>query len=246
MFNFLKTQKDDFTARLTPERNLAQAISEAKIESLTSITKLTIVGTMTKADFKFICKKLSKSLQELDISNASWEEKKLRRGAFARCIGLNSVTLPNWITEISDCAFSHCISLKSVTIPQSVTEIGDLAFWGCVGLYSVVIPDSVTAIGFRAFNNTGLTSVQIPNSVVKIGGNAFGWCVDLATVTLPDSLVEIGNGAFSGCTGLTAIDIPKSVTKIGEWIFEGCELFVTVHPDNPFYASIDGKLVMKN
>jgi hypothetical protein len=41
---------------------------------------------------------------------------------------------------------------------------------------------------------------------------------------------------------LTSITIPESVTEIGNWIFEGCEPYVSVHPNNPVYTSVDGKL----
>ena len=41
---------------------------------------------------------------------------------------INTITIPNSVTEIGKCAFSCCDSLTSVTIPSSLTEIGDDAF----------------------------------------------------------------------------------------------------------------------
>jgi hypothetical protein len=246
MLNFFKTQKDGVTVRLTSQRRLDHALLNEDIEDPALVTKLTIGGTMTKADFKYIHKKMSKTLQELDIFNATWEEGKLKKGVFARCIALTSIILPNWITEISECAFSNCISLKSITIPFAVTKIGELAFWGCTALTTVILPNSVTELEFRAFNNcTGLTSIVLPKSLVKIGGSAFGKCVALTSVTIPKSVIEIGNGTFAHCTGLDSIFIPKSVTKIGDWVFEGCNLAVTVDPDNPVYTVDDGKLITR-
>ena len=55
------------------------------------------------------------------------------------------------VTEIGYGAFQRCSGLTSVTIPQSVTSIGTYSFEGCSGLTSVTIPNSVTSIGYCAF-----------------------------------------------------------------------------------------------
>jgi hypothetical protein len=246
MFNFLKTKNDHLTIRLTPQRRLDQALIKEGIEDFASVTQLTIAGTLTRDDFKLIRRKMAKSLQKLDISNATLEEGKLKRGALARCTALTAVAIPNWISEIGDSAFSNCVNLKSINIPDSVTKIGELAFWCCYGLTSIHIPNSVTELEFRAFNScTGLTSVVLPNSLVKIGGSAFGRCTGLTSVTIPHSVTTIGNGAFSGCTSLAAITIPKTVTDIGMFVFTDCDVAVTVHPDNPMYLSENGKLMSR-
>lgn len=38
------------------------------------------------------------------------------------------------VMRIGDDAFSHCLDLTSITIPNSVTSIGDCAFYGCSSL----------------------------------------------------------------------------------------------------------------
>lgn len=69
-----------------------------------------------------------------------------------------------------------CSSLNSVSIPNSVTEIGDLAFSDCTSLTSVTLPNSLTTIGDGAFDGSGLLSVSIPSSVTRIEGKAFARC----------------------------------------------------------------------
>ena len=56
----------------------------------------------------------------------------IRSRAFAGCIGLTSVTIPNFVTSIGNYAFAGCIGLTSVIIPNSVISIGNSAFSGCI------------------------------------------------------------------------------------------------------------------
>ncbi|MDY4790366.1 MAG: leucine-rich repeat domain-containing protein [Bacteroidales bacterium] len=143
--------------------------------------------------------------------------------AFDNCSGLTSITIPNSITSISGGAFEDCSGLTSVTIPNSVTSIGNYAFAGCSGLTSVIIPNSITAISNGAFEDcSGLTSVTIPNSVTSIGYSAFSYCFGLTSITIPNSVTSIGSSAFEDCTGLTSITIPSSVTSIGNYAFYNC------------------------
>ena len=169
--------------------------------------------------------------------------------AFARCVYLTNIEIPNSVTSIGNYAFAGCqnqsfLSIEipnSVTsigtgafnscsgltgnleIPNSVTSIGESAFAGCRKLLSIVIPNSVTSIGFYTFQNcSGLTSIEIPNSVTSIGAYAFAGCSGLTSVVIPNSVTSIGDHAFYRCTGLTSITIPNSVTSIGDYAFYNC------------------------
>lgn len=55
------------------------------------------------------------------------------------CNSLESIELPDNVTEIEYAAFMHCTSLQSIVIPDSVTKIVDLAFKGCTSLQSIAI-----------------------------------------------------------------------------------------------------------
>lgn len=163
-------------------------------------------------------------------------------GAFYRCDGLTSITLPIGVTSIGESAFELCSALTSINIPNSVTSIGLRAFfrcksltsieipssmtsidfqtfYGCGSLNSVIIPNSVTSIGESAFYSCGMTSVVIPNSVTNIGNSAFAYCSYLTSLDIPSSVTSIGYGAFNGCSGLTSVVIPSSVTSIGKRAF---------------------------
>ena len=50
------------------------------------------------------------------------------RLVLANCGSLASITIPNGVAEIGECAFAYCGSLVSITIPRSVTTIGSDVF----------------------------------------------------------------------------------------------------------------------
>ncbi|MBR6921300.1 MAG: leucine-rich repeat protein [Clostridia bacterium] len=144
-------------------------------------------------------------------------------GAFFSCRNLKSVTICNGVTSIGDRAFFKCVSLESVTVPDSVTSIGEDAFSGCSGLKSVVIPDGVTSMGKCAFSECcGLKDVTIGNNVTEIDDCAFNYCTGITGVTIPAGVTSIGLDAFGGCSGLESVTIPDSVTSIGALAFYGC------------------------
>lgn len=60
------------------------------------------------------------------------------------------------MTSIKNGAFAECSSLQTVTIPNSVTNIGYEAFWGCTSLQSVTINGN-PKIGTDAFLGTPAT-----------------------------------------------------------------------------------------
>lgn len=116
------------------------------------------------------------------------------------CTNSTTITIPESVTLIMDCAFYQCTELTSITIPESVTSIGNDAFRFCTELTSIIIPKSVTSIGDSAFRFcTALKSVIIPNSVTSIRNYAFAYCFKLTSIIVPNSLTLINNSTFFGC-----------------------------------------------
>lgn len=112
--------------------------------------------------------------------------------------GCGSTTIPNTVTIIGKYACQSS-SLTSITIPNSVVTIQDCAFRRCYNIQSVVIPNSVTAIGGRAFAEC--TALFEVNSEIEspfiIPDNTFLNCYSTTALYVPvgtKSLYETTGG----------------------------------------------------
>lgn len=204
----------------------------------TSITTLTITGTIDARDFKFIAKSLN-NIETLDLSGAevaafsdpkspvfmsitSYDSQAIPATAF---MGkkLSTVILPEGLTKIGSAAFAGCHNLENITFPSSLEIIEPYAFSSCNNLSSVTIPAGLQELGEGAFSRCkGLESATInPDDSFTVGKDAFQDCSALANVTLGNNVTTIGPGAFSGCTSLTSPTISNNsnLTTIAEAAF---------------------------
>lgn len=139
---------------------------------------------------------------------------------FWSCISIQSITIPDGVTEIGDFAFKDCWGLTSIVIPEGVTKLWGEAFDGCINLTSVTLPKSLQTMNNHVFGEcTSLTSLTIPENVKVIPGALLSGCTALTSLTIPDGVTEIGGYALSECTALTEVTIPASVSTIGENVF---------------------------
>ncbi len=204
----------------------------------TSISSLTITGTIDARDFQFIAKNLS-SLETLDLSNAevvaysdaksplfmsitSYDSQAIPATAF---MGkkLRNVTLPEGLTKIGTAAFAGCQNLESITLPSNLETIEPYAFSACNSLSSVIIPATLQELGEGAFSRCKcLEAVTInPDDSFTVGKDAFQDCTALSSLNLGSNVTAIGPGAFSGCTSLTTptINSNSNLTTISEAAF---------------------------
>ncbi len=143
-------------------------------------------------------------------------------GSFQYCHFLQSVSLPNTITSIGDCAFAGCDNLPSIDIPESVTELGSGVFSKCTKLSKIAIPEGITTLREQMFVGCkNLCSVTLPSSLTKIERWAFHSCSSLPKIDIPYNVTSIGEYAFFGCTSLTSITLPEDITKIDDFAFSG-------------------------
>lgn len=103
--------------------------------------------------------------------------RKIDDHAFSGCRNLQSIVIPNSVTELGRSVFDRCISLKEVELPNTITVIKESAFQGCSNLKSIIIPESVEKIEMYAFHlckNLEFVDFLYPNTVVH--ENAFLCC----------------------------------------------------------------------
>ena len=173
--------------------------------------------------------------------------------AFTNTQYLESVTLPEGLTEIPQSAFASSRSdgvggcaLKSIHIPDSVTIIGNYAFGNSTKLTELELPYGVTTIEISAFNGGGLTHITIPPSTISIASSAFAYCKDGLVIravagSYADSFAKsFYNSSTSPHTivveyifpyGGDRLVLPENLTAIEESTFEGIDASVVVIPD---------------
>ena len=149
-------------------------------------------------------------------------------GTFAGCTKLTHITIPNWITSLSNKTFQSCSSLETVVLPASLTSLPNYCFDGCSSLHEVMIPDDITSIPNYCFQNcSALTTVALPSTVTTIGSYAFSNCSALVALDLPSSLNYINSYAFQRC-GITSMVFPASLISIAKYAFYVCTSLTSI------------------
>ena len=135
---------------------------------------------------------------------------------FRKCANLETVALPNTLTEIGPAVFQSCSKLANITIPESVTTIGEGAFAECTALTSINIPVGVTRIEKDALRMTALVSVEFHEGVTYFGDMAFRDCKQLKEVYInaPEFTIEPNAfGVMSGTLPGTTIYVANAEMK---------------------------------
>ncbi len=152
--------------------------------------------------------------------------------AFYFCHGIDTITVPEGITTIENCAFALS-SVTAVHLPSSVTSIENDIFGFGSNLAEITVSaqnpvydsrDNCNAIIETANNKLiiGCSTTTIPTDIVTIGEYAFFGCHNLQNIKLPEQLKTIEQGAFLDCGSLTNISLPKHITCIEENTFALC------------------------
>lgn len=149
---------------------------------------------------------------------------------------LVSVVFANGIKYIPQSFLKNITTLQSVTIPNTVTQIGASAMEGCTSLTDVVIENDskLAIIEEKAFLNCNLMKISaLPDTVQEIKEYAFSNCGTLAITELPEALTTIGVNAFEKCVNITVNEIP-AVTLLGANAFNGCSRIeaLNIHVEN--------------
>lgn len=145
--------------------------------------------------------------------------------AFKGCTNLTSVVMSKNVSAIEKYTFKDCKNLKTIsTLGNKIIEIGDYAFNGCNNLESdILIPSTCKKIGSSAFNGCEkINSLTLSNGIEEIGSVAFNDCKSIKSLVIPDSLITMGFSAFDTCSSLESVVIGKGLKEIPTQAFFSC------------------------
>lgn len=126
------------------------------------------------------------------------------------------------ITILHDDLFKGHTEIESVNIPESVTEIGGFVFDGCTGLKTLNLPPNLQSMWQYALTRTAIEEIEIPGSLRSIVPFTFYRSNLLRKVIINEGTENISAWAFKDCTALTDVYLPPSLTEISDKAFEGC------------------------
>jgi hypothetical protein len=183
----------------------------------TTITNLTITGTIDARDFKTMRDSMP-ALASIDLSAAT----------IAAYTGLDGTAPPsgafwtpanNMKQQVPKPMFDEIQKQpvkqqsKTVAVTYPANELPQNAFYNTTEMYKLInikLPVSITSIGDNAFAGSYLTSVTIPATVTSIGSYAFQYCKHLPSVRIPVAVNSIGTNAFRGFEGSIIVEETNS------------------------------------
>lgn len=126
--------------------------------------------------------------------------------------GIETITVPDTVTEIQDYAFASNVNLKSVKLSKNLQYLGTNVFFNCRSLESLELPATLKSIDSFAFCASGLKSITIPESdtLTSLPQFAFYQCPDLQEVVLPMTMTNIPEDAFNDCPDSLVLKVYKN------------------------------------
>ncbi|MBQ2895848.1 MAG: leucine-rich repeat domain-containing protein [Oscillospiraceae bacterium] len=147
---------------------------------------LTISGQGTMADYELL--------------SAPWDES-------GDSLHVERLVVEEGVRYLGAHAFAACMNLAEISLPQSLRGIGSYCFADCLNLTEIQFSKSLIFIGDFAFSGTGLRRVALPEGVARLGERCFTLCTQLTEVSLPDSLCAMGEDVFADCDALERISV---------------------------------------
>jgi hypothetical protein len=132
-------------------------------------------------------------------------------------------------------AFRDIDTLETVIIPDTVTEIEISAFRQCANLKNVSMGKNVSIIGSYVFEQCpSLETITLGKNVSWIGNYAFTQCSSLKTITFPSTLTHLGEWTLKDCTALTQVyfmgNTPGVPVDLTSFPFEKNYVFTEPYP----------------
>ena len=135
--------------------------------------------------------------------------------AFADCINIISVTIPNGVVKLGNRVFKGCTRLTEINLSNTITTVGTYLFSGCTNLEEYNIPTSLRKLNSRMFENcTKITEFTFPANITTLGDYVFNG-LSFETLTIPDTITTLTENTFSGIENIGELTLSYYVTSLG-------------------------------
>ncbi len=206
-------------------------------EDMSTITKLTLSGTIDARDFKTM-RDAMPDLAIIDLSGVSITAYDGSNGTLATSHSYPANAIP---PESFWNGTNGKTTITAISLPNSVHVIGRRAFMNCSNCMSIKLPNTLRAIEEEAMSGCRtLTNINIPASTNYIGTNAFEACSSISAIN-----VDAENAYFSSENGILydkyktilvkypqaktgSFEIPIGVTKIATNAINGCTNLISL------------------
>ena len=219
------TGKDNPVENITLPKQL-RVIGHYAFYNMGNLKHVEIPKTVETIDyFAFAC---CTSLRQVELP----EGLKVMSSAIFSNSGLEELTIPASVKEMSHSICAGCLNLKQLTILADVDEIRiDFASL-CMNLESLTLPDHIKKIESRAFSSTSLSTLTWPSALETIDDEAFSGC-KFEDIVLPSHMTNIGKDAFAYNEQLKSIMLPASLLTINQSALQGCIHLESVICESP-------------
>ena len=163
----------------------------------------------TGREFKVTESDGSESKPSVTLTKLSAKEKKAKKVTIPKTVTINNVKYR--VTGIAAKAFKNSKKLQTVVIPDTVTEIGTGSFEGCKKLKSVTIGKNVTSIGKNAFKNCkNLKKITVKSTKLKkVGKGALTGINRKCVIKVPKKQLKSYKRLFKGKGQKKSVKIKK-------------------------------------
>ena len=158
----------------------------------------TTLKEKTGREYKVTKSDSSKGKPSVTLTKLSAKEKKAKRVTIPKTVTVDNVEYQ--VTGIAAKAFKNSKKLQSIVIPDTITEIGASSFEGCKNLKSVTIGKNVTSIGKNAFKNCkNLKKITVKSTKLKkVGKGALTGINRKCVIKVPKKKLKSYKSLFKG------------------------------------------------
>jgi hypothetical protein len=129
---------------------------------------------------------------------------------FKQC---NDYVVENGVIYKSDFAtiVKAPFAIESIELPDTITNIYGYAFYECSKLTSIELPNNDITFGVLCFGGSGLLELVIPDNVTKIANRAFESMLKLRKIVFGKGVKELGTGVLGQCGVVSEITFRSEI-----------------------------------